>query len=415
MKNRFNKMFGDPKRIVRQAKLKGRMKNTNLDKFIKASGKVSLSRQEKADIKRILEGYIDTSVRGVEQTRLQGQRSRKTTLIKTMPILLALMLTFTGGTALAASGALPGDLLYPVKVNFNEKVRGAMAVSNEAEAKFQADLAARRLEELEKLATSAEGDLETELRESIVARFEAHSEEALRLIEGLKAEGKAEAAAAASARLEASLEAHSELFERILERGDEVRDRLIGVAERIESRTRAAASARADALIRVGDSTSARLEVVAETRAKQADQALKTTKRVFDRYEARLSERVEAQVEAKIEAAESAYNNGVTALEAENYAEAFNQFQASITYSEHAQVMIRVWASLNIDLSLDRDQDDDSDDSDDSNTSNSDDEDSEGDANEDDDASLDLDANLDLRVGPSGAGASGNAGVGLGL
>ena len=47
---------------------------------------------------------------------------------------LVLVVLVGSGTAVAAQAALPGELLYTVKVNVNERVAGALAVSTEAKA-----------------------------------------------------------------------------------------------------------------------------------------------------------------------------------------------------------------------------------------------------------------------------------------
>src|SRR3989344_5538093 len=46
-----------------------------------------------------------------------------------MALALILVVTIGGATAFAAAGTLPGDTLYPVKVNVIEPVRGRMAES----------------------------------------------------------------------------------------------------------------------------------------------------------------------------------------------------------------------------------------------------------------------------------------------
>jgi hypothetical protein len=70
------------------------------------------------------------------------------------PVAMALMLVLCVGvgTSYAAEGALPGNLLYPVKIHVNESVRGALAVGSEAKAQWNIARTARRLAEAETLA-----------------------------------------------------------------------------------------------------------------------------------------------------------------------------------------------------------------------------------------------------------------------
>lgn len=64
---------------------------------------------------------------------------------------LASALIISGSISAFAQGALPGDLLYPVKTNVNEKLKIVLAFTPEEKAKTEAILATERLEEMESL------------------------------------------------------------------------------------------------------------------------------------------------------------------------------------------------------------------------------------------------------------------------
>lgn len=86
---------------------------------------------------------------------------------------LALALIVGGGTtAAAAESALPGDLLYGVKVSVVEPARTLAALSDEDRASVEAELAERRLAEAEEL--SAAGTLEDSVKEELDERYEKH-------------------------------------------------------------------------------------------------------------------------------------------------------------------------------------------------------------------------------------------------
>jgi hypothetical protein len=76
--------------------------------------------------------------------------------------MLLMLVVLSGVTASATTGALPGDTLYPLKVNLMEPMRGFFAFSREDKATWQAALTDTRLREVEQLAvkrklTPAEG------------------------------------------------------------------------------------------------------------------------------------------------------------------------------------------------------------------------------------------------------------------
>src|SRR3989344_5335559 len=79
-----------------------------------------------------------------------------------MGIILAILLAISAGVSYSAESSLPGDVLYPIKTDLNERIQGWLALSAKAESEHQANLAIRRLEEAEKL--KAEGKLNAELK-----------------------------------------------------------------------------------------------------------------------------------------------------------------------------------------------------------------------------------------------------------
>ena len=75
-------------------------------------------------------------------------------------LVIVAVLALGGGASFVAESSVPGDALYVVKTSVNEEVRGILAVGAEADAKWEAELAVRRLEEATKL--EARGELTAE-------------------------------------------------------------------------------------------------------------------------------------------------------------------------------------------------------------------------------------------------------------
>ncbi len=80
----------------------------------------------------------------------------------------------SAGASSLASKALPGDTLYPMKVNVNEEVKTFFAFTDEAKAEVDANLAEVRLLEVEKLAEA--GRLDTAKREKLEREFKARAD-----------------------------------------------------------------------------------------------------------------------------------------------------------------------------------------------------------------------------------------------
>ncbi len=155
------------------------------------------------------------------------------------PLAVVLVVFAGGGTAAAAQGALPGDVLYPVKISVNEAVEVALATTPVARAEVSVKQAVRRVEEAEVLA--ARGELTEETGEKLATSFEAHAQNASELTEKVEAEDPA-AAESLRTKLDSSLSAHGEILAMLTVGGADANQEATGVvAARVLSRTIASA------------------------------------------------------------------------------------------------------------------------------------------------------------------------------
>ena len=155
------------------------------------------------------------------------------------PLAVVLVVFAGGGTAAAAQGALPGDVLYPVKISVNEAVEAALATTPVARAEVSVKHTVRRVEEAEVLA--ARGELTAETGEKLAATFEVHAQSASELADKVEAEDPA-AAESLRTKLESSLSAHGEILAMLTVGGAAANQEGTGaVAARVLSRTIASA------------------------------------------------------------------------------------------------------------------------------------------------------------------------------
>ena len=126
-------------------------------------------------------------------------------------IVLAVLALGGGGVSFAAEGAVPGDALYGVKTMVNEEVRGMIAIGADADAKWQSELAVRRLDEAAEL--DARGELDAEESAELNEEFDEHVEAALRNIGSSGQDGVSiDLGKSIRARIDAAVAAHSEIF-----------------------------------------------------------------------------------------------------------------------------------------------------------------------------------------------------------
>jgi hypothetical protein len=211
---------------------------------------VRLSPSERAEARAALHSYMQFHpVRNMGAIRHIGQETSKSpsltifrSYFKPMTIALIIAVLIGGGASFAAEGALPGDWLYPVKISVNEEVRSFVAFSDEAQARWDARRAERRLEEAAELA--AEGKLDAEARVKAEARFSAHAQDFEDRVEKIEsADNDADASVKLITDFETSLKVREQALVNIVEEGDaevkvQVEPLLIEVRNKIETATR---------------------------------------------------------------------------------------------------------------------------------------------------------------------------------
>lgn len=129
----------------------------------------------------------------------------------------------------AAERALPGDVLYPVKVRFNEELRGTLNNTPYEALAWETERLERRLAEARLLSDA--GKLTPETEAAVAAAVKTHSEAAQQKIDSIRIADSDEAAIAEIA-LSSTLDVQSEMLEghsaALAEAVDEAREVAIG-------------------------------------------------------------------------------------------------------------------------------------------------------------------------------------------
>lgn len=109
-----------------------------------------------------------------------------------------------------AENALPGETLYPVKVRFNEELRGALASSPYQKIEWETERLERRVSEANLLADS--GRLTPAVEAGVAVAIKQHSDAAKESIDSIRVNDESEAALAEIA-LTSALEVSAEMLE----------------------------------------------------------------------------------------------------------------------------------------------------------------------------------------------------------
>lgn len=131
---------------------------------------------------------------------------------KFMPSLtIVLLLCVTGGFSAFAENALPGDSLYSLKVNVNEEVKGMVATTPEAKARYAVETTERRLQEA--VILSSQGKLTDERKQILQGQLSKNANEVKSNVASLVASNNISAAQEVSINFEASLKTHELILE----------------------------------------------------------------------------------------------------------------------------------------------------------------------------------------------------------
>lgn len=143
--------------------------NNNWQKGIKDLQKLSLSKKEK---QILLEKVFDQLP---QKPIISPWMSPFVTFKSHIATFVVFVLVATSSSiALAAENALPGDLLYPIKISVTEPARGIIKISPEEKIEWEIEKAVRRIEEVSILVT--EERLDEKKQEKAEELFEKHTE-----------------------------------------------------------------------------------------------------------------------------------------------------------------------------------------------------------------------------------------------
>lgn len=365
-----------------------------LDRRFSAAKEVRLDPRESSRMRSVLAAKIRGA--GIERDTTRRPMARGvsffTLFLRPVPamLLIAVFIISGSGISFAAEGALPGDLLYPVKVTVNEEIRARLAFSDEAKTEWEAARVERRLEEAETLVE--QGRLDAEIRVEIEERFEKHAERMRGRIEAFEEGGNVESAAAFGSNLETVLNTHERILEKLaglgagpglattmevrsasampesVARGSREKKEVESLLKKIRSRKRGVQEARTGAEGKVANLTETAARRAAEARMQSAEKKIRDVREKLDDVRQYLGEESAANIEVRFAAAASALADGSAALGKSAANQAFLDFQRAFRIAQEAELLIKASERLERDMianGFSREDDDDREDFDD--------------------------------------------------
>ncbi|TSC77034.1 MAG: hypothetical protein G01um101431_217 [Parcubacteria group bacterium Gr01-1014_31] len=282
-----------------------------------------------------------------------------------------------GGVSYAAEDALPGGFLYPIKVAVTEPLRATLTFSAEQRAVLAAKLADRRLREAERLA--ADGRLTAETSAQLANQLTKHAAKVQANVARLEAAGNVQAAANIGTALEANLYAHAEVMTQLERKAKELRGNddepdedwetlatstTAGVAatttaaadqnsgdndgrprkestllETIRDRSGMARRQQENLERRVAE-RSKQSRKAAENKRAAAENAIEETRKFLRKASARYGTAATAAATVRLDAAMTVLSQGIERFNADEFAQAFVQFQLAHRGAQEARQLI---------------------------------------------------------------------------
>lgn len=194
------------------------------DKIIQEAKNVSLEKEEKDFILSRVSEHIYKNPAQIPEIITSPYVFRFGLSIhekRFVPLAVILILVLFGGTSFAANYALPGEALYSVKVNLNEEVESWMALSPNANARFEAVKAERRLKEVEKL-TVQKKKITPKAKAQIKENFAKNAQNVKKIVAEIEASGATSEAAEVKAEFEDKLEAHAVVLAKLVSEEEKI-------------------------------------------------------------------------------------------------------------------------------------------------------------------------------------------------
>ena len=292
-----------------------------------------------------LTGFVRNSVPS-RLTERSNKNVTSTILFNYMPIILGLFLLISGGMSFAAEGSLPGDVLYPIKVHVNERVRGTFSFSPKTKAEWEAKRGERRLDEVEQLAVN--GRLSAETQAQIMTDLAASASLVDKHLTELQTKGDAGIAALVSADIESSLGSHKKILSILAENKKEVRAQLQAIAVHVRKESERMSQVRVNIEEHAAKDEHAR--AATEGKLKAAEHKLNEVLIFIDKVDS-LDIEARAKIKAQTEAAQSAIAEAKVKIDAGAYEEAFRLLQHAMQTAQDAKQF--AYAHVHLNLSLD--------------------------------------------------------------
>lgn len=332
---------------------------TILKKFIRDAQRVSLTREDRRTIRHALMAltHKETPVQMPVHVPWFAWLAHSRSLILAPRFALAtaclVIVVMTGsGIALAAESTLPGDLLYPLKVNVTEELRTYLTRDTAARAAWETTRLERRLEEAETLAMR--GTLDTQTSASLTMHIEKNTNRLQTLTQTLASRNDVASAATVNTRIEASLTAHEKILSEIrIEKTAGAAPLSVQVlVDHLEKKKKAIETRRKAEEQEIGAGVPAQAHAVVKKRKQKTKERIEEIRGRIEERKDVLGIRAAAKIEVQLDDAENRLERGLKKEEHEEFEKAFVLFQSADRVAQEADVLMKAHEQQRINLNV---------------------------------------------------------------
>ncbi len=296
-------------------------------------------------MRRMVHAYMKMKSRRSLQNSVAHPR-RMPVFFSPRAVALALVVALfasSAGISYAAENALPGDVLYGIKVNVNEPLQGALNTSSSGKAAWAIRVAGERVKEAAALAAS--GRLSTSTQNELQQNFEDHAQVAVQAIQA-EASTSPEFGAEAAASFQAQLDEYSRILKDVgVATG--VDTKTLAASARHESGRFASIRAQADGAMAAASTTTGVAMAMAAARTGQSAQAqLDASFGLAQSASHALATSSLSQVVAQLDAASTSLSNGEKLLETNSPEQALGAFQSVLAATQKLGVFLETSAAI---------------------------------------------------------------------
>ena len=194
------------------------------EKFNKVANSIQLQPEEQARVRGVLLAHMQQSQKPLISPYFNTAWMHFSSLhIRSQYIsIFILTILVCGGVSASAEHSLPGQALYQVKTSVNENIRSLFSFTPESKAQLHAELAVRRLQEVEQLAVT--GQLDSVTKTTAEKTISQHIDAVTNNVLTLEKENNANAAADTASNLASNLSGQAVVLSKLAKNDPSVSD-----------------------------------------------------------------------------------------------------------------------------------------------------------------------------------------------